>query len=60
MPNNAELSEPMLEAMRVVAQQSGKDLNSLLNEAWNSTSLVGNLITKSMNRLPTVRPMLDG
>ena len=33
MPNNAEPSEPMLEAMRVGAQQSGKDLNSLLNEA---------------------------
>jgi regulator of protease activity HflC (stomatin/prohibitin superfamily) len=33
MANNAELSEPMLEAMRVIAQQAGKDLNSILNEA---------------------------
>ncbi len=33
MANNAELSGPMLEAMRTVAQESGKDVNSLLNEA---------------------------
>ena len=33
MPNNAELSEPMLQAIRVIAQQSGKDVNSLVNEA---------------------------
>ena len=33
MPNNAELSEPMLQAIQLVAQESGKDVNSLLNEA---------------------------
>ena len=33
MPNNAELSELMLQAMQLVAQESGKDVNSLLNEA---------------------------
>lgn len=33
MGNNAEISEPMLEEMRVIAQQSGTDVNSLINEA---------------------------
>jgi hypothetical protein len=33
MANNAELSDPNLAAMRVIAQQSGKDINSLFNEA---------------------------
>jgi hypothetical protein len=33
MPNNAELSEPMLQAMQTAAQESGKDVNSLLNGA---------------------------
>ena len=33
MPNNGELSEPMLQAMQAVAQESGKDVKSLLNEA---------------------------
>jgi hypothetical protein len=35
MANNAEISEPILEAIRLVAQQSGKDVNSAIGGPWS-------------------------